>query len=196
MTEDPFFQEAKIWSRRKHRILGKYLKPFSAKVGSWARTIFIIDGFAGRAKYEDGTEGSPLLTAKLSDECSTWKQPVGVRIINVEKNPDNYSSLIEATADWVSRGIVTNRPGAFRENLSKILSEIGSDPAFFFIDPYGPSKIYFADLEPILKRKPVTELIINFNLPGLCRIGDTIRMKIESEKERKQRKAMWLSWIG
>lgn len=72
---DHFFTSAKSWSRRKHSILAKYLMPFSAKVGSRSKEVFIVDGFAGAAKYGDDYEGSPLLIARVADECTKWQIP-------------------------------------------------------------------------------------------------------------------------
>lgn len=146
-----------------------------------------MDTFAGRGKYDDGTEGSPLLTARLADECRAWSKPVEVHVVNVESQHDNYLALVETTADSVSRGGTTNREGEFRNLLPTILLQIQNHATFFFIDPYGPSHVYFSDLETILSRNAVTEMIINFNLSGLSRIADTIRMEPIAEKGRKTR---------
>src|SRR5947209_19440015 len=105
---DDFFANLKIWSKRKHRLLGKYLPPFSAKVGSWAKVIYCVDGFAGAAKYEDGSPGSPLMMAQLADDCASWRRPVTLRLINVENDPVNYKSLKDITQPWESKGSVTN----------------------------------------------------------------------------------------
>lgn len=88
-----FFKKLKPWSKRKHRVLGKYLPPFTAKVASRVRQreIFCIDGFAGSAKYEDEQIGSPLITAQFSDECAAWSEPVSLKIINVEANRKNFN---------------------------------------------------------------------------------------------------------
>jgi three-Cys-motif partner protein len=75
MEKETFFNYLKPWSKRKHRILGKYLKPFAAKVATITqnREIYCIDGFAGAAKYDDGSVGSPLMLGQLSDECSNGR---------------------------------------------------------------------------------------------------------------------------
>ena len=173
-----FFGYLKPWSRRKHRLLGKYFPPFSAKVAKATnnREIFCIDGFAGAARYEDGSEGSPLLIAKFADECANWKNPVALKLINVEpdaKNEGIFDSLQQATCEWTEKGIVTNINKDFRSALPKILQTIGQSPALFFLDPFGPTYIHFDDLKPILTRNQrITELIINFDQDGLRRIAD------------------------
>jgi three-Cys-motif partner protein len=186
MDKDKFFANPKIWSKRKHRLLGKYLPPFSAKVGSWAKLIYCIDGFAGAAKYEDGSPGSPLMMAQLADKCASWKRPVGLRLINVENNPDNYKSLKYITQEWESKGIVSNLEGQFGNLVPTILSTISTDPAFFFIDPYGPTYIHFSHLLPVLKREQrATELIINFDADGLRRIADTMHSRTSTQQAIK-----------
>lgn len=176
MRTRDFFQKIKPWSKRKHRLLSKYLRPFSAKVAKTTtdREIYCIDGFAGGAKYDDGTEGSPLLIARFSDECARWANPVLLRLINVEPDKDNegiFESLEAATKPWVERDVVLNIRSEFHSALPCILKTINSRPALFFIDPLLPTQVTFSHLEPVLKRRAVTELIINFDTDGLHRIA-------------------------
>ena len=179
---DNFFASPKLWSKRKHRLLGKYLIPFSAKLGSRASLIYCIDGFAGAAKYEDGSPGSPLMMAHLSDKCAALSKPVNLRLINVEKDRDNFKALKYITQTWESKGIVTNLEGRFGDFVQDILSTISNNPAFFFIDPYGPTKVLFAHLTPILKREQrVTELMLNFDADGLRRIADTMHSNTSNQ---------------
>lgn len=184
--QDSFFTSAKTWSRRKHNILTKYLMPFSAKVGSRAKEVVIVDGFAGAAKYGDEYEGSPLLIARVADECAKWQNPVSLRIINVEAKRAHYKSLCEVTKPWVERGIVCNKRGQFGKLVPDIMAEIGDKPAFFFVDPYGPSPLHFSYLRPILERRqPITEFIINFDADGLRRLADDLRANTTHEIGRK-----------
>jgi three-Cys-motif partner protein len=188
---DNFFNSAKSWSRRKHNILSKYLMPFSAKVGSRSKEIFIVDGFAGAAKYDDEYEGSPLLIARVADECAKWQNPVALKVINVEAKPAHYKLLCEATKPWVDRGVVRNKKGRFGKLVSEIIGDIGEAPAFFFIDPYGPSPLHFSYLRPILERKQaITELIINFDADGLRRLADDLHANTTSEVGRKACKSI------
>lgn len=177
MTLDQFFTQPQRWSLRKHRILRKYLPPFFGKVGSRASSVFLVDGFAGPGKYEDGSPSSPLLTASLADESAKWRRekPVALKIVNIESNPTHYISLANVTKDWVHRGVVKNIEGEFGEKIGEALTDAGGSPALFFIDPYRPTDIPFAHLLPILTRAQKTsELIINFDTDGLGRIADGV----------------------
>lgn len=175
MSKPRFFKRLKPWSKRKHRILGRYLPPFTAKVASRIREreIFCIDAFAGSAKYEDGSAGSPLMTAQFSDKCAIWRDPVCLKIINIEAKKKNFLSLKHITQRWEQAGIVTNIKSKFGDAVPEILAQIGDAPALFFIDPFGPTGFDFSHIEPILKRsQQMTELIINFDVDGLRRIID------------------------
>ncbi|MDQ3131265.1 MAG: three-Cys-motif partner protein TcmP [Acidobacteriota bacterium] len=178
MGNEEFFDKLKPWSKRKHRLLGKYLPPFSAKVATTTqnREIYCVDGFAGAAKYEDGSEGSPLLIAKFSDECAKWRDPVFLKLINVEPDAEGkgiFPLLENATQDWKEKGVVENINKEFYFALPEILARIGNSPALFFIDPFGPTYVHFSHLQPILTRsQKITELIINFDTDGLRRIMD------------------------
>lgn len=112
--------------------------------------------------------------------------PVHLKIINVEAKRAHYRSLCEATKPWADRGVVNNKKGKFGNLVSEILTAIGEMPAFFFIDPYGPSPLHFSYLRPILERKqPITELIINFDADGLRRLADDIRATPTREQDRR-----------
>ena len=178
MNTGDFFKNLPPWSKRKLRLLGKYLPPFSAKVAKATqnREIFCIDGFAGAARYEDGSDGSPLLMARFSDECGNWREPVSLKLINVEPDAQNtgiFQMLEESTQSWRKKGVVTNINKEFSSALPEIIATINNAPALFFIDPFGPTYLHFEHLQPILTRhQRITELIINFDQDGLRRIVD------------------------
>jgi three-Cys-motif partner protein len=193
MPNSAFFDELKPWSKRKHRLLGKYLPPFIAKVASVTqdREIFCIDCFAGAAKYDDGNEGSPLLMARVADEGRNWQNPVNLRLVNIEPNKDNYISLKQHTKPWEEAGVVRNINGEFGESLEEIIYRMGDTPALFFIDPFGPKTIPFSVIRNILtRRQSITELIINFDADGLRRIADSavtfsLNQKVMKSNETK-----------
>lgn len=181
MKHASFFDSPKSWSKRKHRLLGKYLLPFSAKTGSWAPLIYCVDGFAGKAKYGDNEPGSPLLMAHVANKCAAWQKPVHLRLINIESNGNNFDSLRYITQSWESKGIITNLHGEFGDLVPNVISQISEAPAFFFIDPFGSTAVKFSHLRPILERNQrTTELIINFDADGLRRIGDTLHSRTKT----------------
>lgn len=55
-----FFKQKKIWSEVKDELLGCYLVPYFNKMMSMNNPIFYVDCFAGKGKFDDGKNGSPL----------------------------------------------------------------------------------------------------------------------------------------
>lgn len=180
-----FYKERKEWSEIKHRLLGKYLVPYCLKLGSRNEEIFYIDGFAGKGKYEDGSKGSPLIAANHAKRVKAEKRRFTLRCINVESNKSYFEELQRHTSNLERDKLVSNIPGKFEDSIERILGIIKSSPAFFFIDPFGPSPIKFNVLKPILEREASTELLINFSLIGLQRLAGNLYAKITTEKMRK-----------
>ena len=65
-----FFKTKKIWSEVKDELLGCYLVPYFNKILSMGNPILYVDCFAGKGKFDDGKNGSPL-TALQSLDRST-----------------------------------------------------------------------------------------------------------------------------
>jgi three-Cys-motif partner protein len=60
---------SKLWdipehTRAKHQLLDRYLGGWYPILSKWSRRVLYIDGFAGRGRYNDGSEGSPLVAIK------------------------------------------------------------------------------------------------------------------------------------
>ncbi len=157
-----FFASIREWSRRKHEVLFKYLKPFARIL----HKVYVIDGFAGRGYYGDGEEredGSPLAVAKLAQELA----PLEISCINVERGATEFFDLQEATLPYAD--IVENIHGDFGEEVDSILEKIGNAPAFFFVDPFGFQGLTWKTIAKIGRRNAKTELLITFFAPAFNR---------------------------
>src|SRR5215210_1099348 len=93
--DEEFWQAAEDWSRRKHLVLDYYLTPAAAKLRrvSPDGRVIVLDGFAGRGVYADGTPGSPTLIGQLADRAHSWSNPVDLNVFNVEPDADSFSEL-------------------------------------------------------------------------------------------------------
>lgn len=176
-----FFERLPEWSRWKHRILSSYLPRFVGILGSRHPTIGYIDGFAGAGRYGNPPQdGSPLIAARLATELSQQGKPYGLRCINVE--PEFYDDLCAATSAFPTP-LVTNLQGTFREHLPHILDLLGTQPALFFLDPFGDKGMEWEAIRQIAARPEdlKTELLINFYITKIDRdagwIDSTCRPK-------------------
>src|SRR5262245_22503488 len=93
--DEEFWETAEDWSRRKHLILQHYLTPAAAKLlqVSPDNRVIILDAFAGRGQYADGSPGSPILMGRLADLCHSWSNPVHLRVYNLEPNRAGFQEL-------------------------------------------------------------------------------------------------------
>src|SRR3990172_8629526 len=90
-----FFGSPKDATRIKLRIIENYLKPWAAKLGS-ARSggrIWIVDGFAGKGAFDDGTPGSPKLILEAARSVLEAKRKYRIGCLFVEKDARNSPAL-------------------------------------------------------------------------------------------------------
>jgi three-Cys-motif partner protein len=158
-----FHSERKAWSAIKHVILEKYIALFVSKLGSSRGRLFFVDGFAGQGRYGDGSEGSPLISAKRTVSPIS-RDHIGVlNCINVEDDPEAFQNLQENTKEFVERGFVRNLQGTFQDRLDEILQLTRGQMALFFIDPFGAKGVELDQLETIAKRGRSTEVLVRFD---------------------------------
>lgn len=65
---DDFFVEKKPWSEVKDQLLGCYLKPYVAKILHTHKPLVYVDCFAGKGKFDDGKQGSPLIALEIMEQ--------------------------------------------------------------------------------------------------------------------------------
>jgi three-Cys-motif partner protein len=167
-----FWKTQEDWSRRKHLILRYYLKPAAPKLASVSHnsSVFVIDGFAGRGVYEDGSPGSPIHMGELARECYKWVDPIWVCVRNIEPDETTFTALQQATSYWVQEGHIKNIQSTFQNALPTILNESKGTPLFAFLDPFAPSHLMVDDIEPLMRRSAPTEVLIVFHSPAVVRM--------------------------
>jgi three-Cys-motif partner protein len=170
MTDD-FFKQKRAWSKYKDFILDYYLKPYIAKVKNLRRPILIIDCCAGPGKFEDGSEGSPLIIARHVMENRS--NGVDIKALFLEKKKQYFEKLqntLRGYGDYI-KPIHADFTG-FLNDIAKIAI---SHTVFLYVDPYGVKELPFEELskiyEQINKHDTSVEVLMNFNSPGFVRCG-------------------------
>lgn len=167
-TKD-FFREKKVWSALKDEILGYYLAPYIAKILRTGKPLYIFDCFAGKGKFDNGMNGSPIIIAEHIKE-------------NIQKNPalsgklkgafieKKYSAELKTNLSSYSNTEVL--PGTFEDNLKKILSLDRNSSIFLYVDPYGIKNLNLNNFNLVKERHFSSfELLMNFNTAGFLREG-------------------------
>ena len=153
----------------KHILFSKYFKTWSSILGTY-HNLYVFDCFAGRGRYVDGSEGSPLKILKiLINLKKTQGKPENAYCHFIEKNKNNHINLHDEinnfidqheSLDWLE---IKTHCDEFSNVLDDIIRDYDNNisPAFFFIDPFGFGGIPLDLIKRILTY-PKTEVFITF----------------------------------
>ncbi|MUL47629.1 three-Cys-motif partner protein TcmP [Mycobacterium sp. CBMA293] len=184
-----YWKDARLPGVLKHNLLKRYLPVFLIRTASVARCAAYFDGFAGRGIYDNGQLGS---AGQMLDFAVGQKFGSGVPISLhlCEKKRETYLVLDELCDKYRAKGIDvdTSRDDA-KNYLRNRLPYFADRPAFIFLDPCGVG-IPFDDLVAAANRGgakhwPPTEVMINFSLEALRRIGGHVTSATPSEATMK-----------
>jgi three-Cys-motif partner protein len=164
-----FFRRIRPWQWIKHSIFTQYLWVWAMKVGSppQAKTIWVIDAFAGAGEFKDDetgetAEGSPLRAALVAKKYNELDRKVAegkqLKLICIERDRDNAARLAERLAGF---DFATVMPGEFGEHADEIASMIGDDPALVLLDPIGVKSIDAKMCKKLLHRAGKTDAFVN-----------------------------------
>jgi three-Cys-motif partner protein len=164
---DDFFKEKKQWSRIKDELLSCYLTPYFAKILKTYKPLVYVDCLAGKGKFENGENGSPMIALEKINECmentSVSTPKVTAWFIDL-----NYADdLIRNLPDVSYRKIIS---GAYEDKIETILADKKGCNVFLYIDPYGIKALQYS----LLKRFALSnfnsiELLLNLNSFGFIR---------------------------
>ena len=137
-----FFKEKKEWSKIKDTLLGGYLPQYFQKVLFTKRPIYYVDCFAGKGRFDDDQDGSPMIAAQsISKSISNSKlEPAllqdAIRPYFIELNhADALRENMKTAPCFPGKYEVIS--GKFEEKICGILSDRKGDNVFLYIDPYG-----------------------------------------------------------
>jgi len=169
MVKD-FFARKREWSKYKDMILGYYLTPYLPKVCSMGRPVVIVDCFAGKGRFDDGTDGSPRIIAQA---IKVWTdRGKDVKAILVEEKKSLFGQLENNIQEFgpLCRAV----HGTFEDSVTEIGKLARTHVVFVYVDPYGLKPLKFSLLSSIYQHLTTgssVEVLMNFNSPSLVRNG-------------------------
>lgn len=167
-TKD-FFKEKKAWSLFKDKILDYYLVPYFSKILRTGKPLVIFDCFAGKGKFDDDEDGSPVIIAKHIKSSLQKDTPITDKTKGffIEKK---YSKDLKLNLKGYPNTEVLE--GTFEDNLKKILEIEKNSNVFLYIDPYGIKSLNLNNFHQIKKKNFYSvEMLMNFNSTGFLREG-------------------------
>lgn len=169
----------------KHAIIRHYLPPFLAMTGSKSDggRLVVMDGFAGRGRYADGSPGSAELILRAVEKL---KESRSVSTFFAETDRDNYRALAAVVSEYAGKGLSARAlHGPAEMHLASVVAAAQGVPLFLFLDPCG-ALLPFSQLAAILQSprratKPPTELLLNFSAEFTRRTtGQLVKGQVDS----------------
>lgn len=167
---DDFFVEKKPWSEVKDQLLGCYLKPYVAKILHTRRPLVYVDCFAGKGKFDDGKQGSPLIALDIMQQGLNSSTMSGHLQIAPAFIDLNYADDLRTNLrDYPGVKIVS---GAYEDEIDGLLKNKGGCNVFLYIDPYGIKALNCSKFDEFANGQFYSiELLINMNSFGFIREG-------------------------
>lgn len=164
---DDFFVEKKAWSVVKDELLGCYFKPYVSKILHTYKPLVYVDCFAGKGKFDDGNQGSPLIALDVISQCQASTTATGTSIEATFIDLNYAADLQENLKDYPWVKIVS---GKYEDNIRSILKNKSGCNVFLYIDPYGIKALQCTLFDDFAKgRFNSIELLINMNSFGFIR---------------------------
>ncbi len=167
---DDFFVEKKPWSEVKDQLLGCYLKPYVSKILHTRKPLVYVDCFAGKGKFDDGKQGSPLIALEILRQ--------GLESSTIDRNPQIDSAFIDLNYASDLRDNLIDYPGvkivsgAYEDTIDELLENKNGCNVFLYIDPYGIKALNCSKFDEFAKgRFNSIELLLNMNSFGFIREG-------------------------
>jgi three-Cys-motif partner protein len=151
----------------KHAIIRHYMPPFLAMTGSTSqnRRVVVIDGFAGRGRYPDGTPASAELIMRAVRGLQGTRT---VATFFVESDRKQYRVLDAVVSEYAAQGLEAKAlPGSADDHLDAVIEAAKGIPLFLFLDPCGALLPFrrLAQTVGAARRgtQPPTEMLLNFS---------------------------------
>lgn len=168
-----FFKKKNEWSEIKDRLLGCYLTPYFQKVLLTGKPILYIDCFAGKGRFDDGKDGSPLIALRIREDClkrtirSNKTGAMKTCFIDRYYGKELGENIASISPSYDAPEIIH---GKYEDNIMQCLQNKRGHNVFLYVDPYG---IKALDMSTFDKIQTIGfnsfEMLINFNSFGFFR---------------------------
>lgn len=164
-----FFAEKREWSEIKDHILRAYLRPYLAKICRTGKSVRIADCFAGKGRFEDGKDGSPIIICNAISEQLQRTPTASILGVFIEKKyvEDLRRNLREDEHVLILDGDYDDRMGHFIDAYDARKKNL-----LLYVDPYGTKSLRMAHFKAVANMPFHTvEVLVNFNARGFLREG-------------------------
>ncbi|HEX6675923.1 MAG TPA: three-Cys-motif partner protein TcmP [Actinomycetes bacterium] len=186
-ADDHYWEGPALPSVFKHTLLEKYVPQFAGMTGSkaTANRVVFLDGYAGRGRYRDGEPASAERILRIAQRQGT-KGTVAWTCYFVELEDESATALARVVGEYARQGVsATAHRGPVLGVLGEVVRAAVGYPLFLFLDPCGLG-IPYERLVTLLREErravwPPTEVLLNFSLEAVRRIGGHVSSEQGSE---------------
>lgn len=179
-ARDHHFAEFDAHTRLKHLIWDRYLKAWAQKLLGWGgagQRLWIIDAFAGSGADSAGNPGSPRIAATIARDITRARREIAsasgaiVHVIAMEKDIGRAEELRANMAEFLEGDppVAYVWHGTLADVVDRLTKTIGTEPALFFLDPFGVDGMQ-AELLPKILAGPHNEIFALFSDTGAARL--------------------------
>lgn len=162
-------------SEAKVQLLGKYLKRYLNIISNdgYTENINVFDLFCGQGEYENGGEGSPLVSLreiKNAYYISIAKKPIKKPKINCHFNDIDENKIEILNNAIKNKSLHYNNIGELKlttndylievQRLSKLFKTYKNEKGFVFIDPYGYKEVKAKHIKQLMDCNKKAEVLL------------------------------------
>ncbi|MFE4703126.1 three-Cys-motif partner protein TcmP [Streptomyces sp. NPDC056738] len=172
----------------KHELLKRYLPQFGGMTGTRSHDgrVVYLDGYAGEGRYENGEPASAEIALRVASHFRT-RHGLTVECFFAEAQQKSFERLDAVVEHYRSGGVVAHaHRGEVDGLLDSVVRRALFEPLFLFLDPCGLVLPQDRLVDVLARqrpgRKPATELLMNFSMMAVWRLGGHVRSPKGNER--------------
>ncbi len=171
-ADKSFFNKKRHWSKRKDKILERYLLPYLLKIATQKAPVLIVDAFAGPGRFGDDELGSPLIICQNIQTALSKGISVSVSTLCIEAEKELFSELSKSIEQFP---FAEAKHGKFGDFIQEIEKKASNHSVFLYIDPFAVEGLDWNGMDRVFQHLTISnmsiEVLMNFNSPSFVRRG-------------------------
>lgn len=187
-TDSGYWADKALPSVFKHELLRRYLPQFGGMTGTQSRNrrVVYLDGYAGEGRYENGEPASAEIALRVASHHRSQHR-LNLECFFTERQAKSHARLSEVVNSYRARGVrAFAHHGEVDGVLDDVVARAVGEPLFLFLDPCGLSLPQDRLVEVLARRRPdrrpATELLMNFSMMAVWRLGGHVRSPNGNER--------------
>ncbi|MEU5757121.1 three-Cys-motif partner protein TcmP [Streptomyces sp. NPDC047829] len=187
-TGGDYWADKALPSVFKHELLKRYMPQFGGMTASQTRDkrVVYLDGYAGEGRYENGDPASAEIALRVASHFRA-RHGITVECFFTEAQQKSFDRLRQVVEQYRAGGVLAHaRRGEVDEVLDSVVQRAAGAPLFLFLDPCGlvlpQDRLVDVLARQRRVKKPPTELLMNFSMMAVWRLGGHVRSPRGNER--------------